>query len=88
MTQTPDRLPLPLARGGTVWPSDRLPLPLGGGQTPPPPKPKNVPISGCTSVRTAPAATVSTCLRVHDHGARISTCRQLHYRPAADIGRC
>ena len=88
MTQTPDRLPLPLARGGTVWPSDRLPLPLGGGQTPPPPKPKNVPISGCTALRTAPAATVNTCLRVHDHGARISTCRQLHYRPAADIGRC
>ena len=84
----PDRLPLPLARGGTVWPSDRLPLPLGGGQTPPPPKPKNVPISGCTPVRTAPAATVNTCLRVHDHGARISTCRQLNYRPAADIGRC
>lgn len=84
----PDRLPLPLARGGTVWPSDRLPLPLGGGQTPPPPKAKNVPISGCTALRTAPAATVSTCLRVHDHGARISTCRQLNYRPAADIGRC
>lgn len=84
----PDRLPLPLARGGTVWPSDRLPLPLGGGQTPQPPKPKNVPISGCTPVRTAPAATVNTCLRVHDHGARISTCRQLHYRPAADIWRC
>ena len=88
MTQTPDRLPLPLARGGTVWPSDRLPLPLGGGQTPPPPKPKNVPISGCAPVHTAAAATVSTCLHVHDHGARISTCRQLHYRPAADIGRC
>jgi hypothetical protein len=88
MTQPPDHLPLPLARGGTVWPSDRLPLPLGGGQAPPPPKPKNVPISGCTPVRTAPAATVGTCLRVHDHGARISTCRQLHYRPAADIGRC
>ena len=88
MALSPDRLPLPLARGGTVWPSDRLPLPLGGGQTPPPPKPKNVPISGCTPVRTAPAATVGTCLRVHDHGARISTCRQLHYRPAADIGRC
>ena len=84
----PDRLPLPLARGGTVWPSDRLPLPLGGGQTPPPPKPKNVPISGCTPVRTAPAATVSTCLRVHDHGARISTCQRVRYRPATDIGRC
>ena len=84
----PDRLPLPLARGGTVWPSDRLPLPLGGGQTPPPPKPKTVPISGCAPVRTAPAATVGTCLRVHDHGARISTCRQLRYRPAVDIGRC
>ena len=39
-------------------------------------------------MRTAPAATVNICLRVHDHGARISTCRQLHYRPAADIGRC
>ena len=88
MTQTPDRLPLPLARGGTVWPSDRLPLPLGGGQTPPPPKPKNVPISGCAPVHTAAAATVSTCLHVHDHGARISTCRQLRYRPAVDIGRC
>ena len=88
MTQTPDRLPLPLARGGTVWPSDRLPLPLGGGQTPTPPKPKTVPISGCAPVRTAPAATVGTCLRVHDHGARISTCRQLRYRPAVDIGRC
>ena len=84
----PDRLPLPLARGGTVWPSDRLPLPLGGGQTPPPPKPKNVPISGCTPVRTAPAATVGTCLRVHDHGARISSCRRMRYRPAADMGRC
>ena len=84
----PDRLPLPLARGGTVWPSDRLPLPLGGGQTPPPPKPKNVPISGCAPVHTAAAATVSTCLHVHDHGARISTCRQLRYRPAVDIGRC
>ena len=88
MTQTPDRLPLPLARGGTVWPSDRLPLPLGGGQTPPPPKPKTVPISGCAPVHTAAAATVSTCLHVHDHGARISTCRQLRYRPAVDIGRC
>ena len=88
MALPPDRLPLPLARGGQIWPSDRIPLPLGGGQTPPPPKPKNVPISGCTPVRTAPAATVGTCLRVHDHGARISTCRQLHYRPAADIGRC
>ena len=88
MTQTPDRLPLPLARGGTVWPSDRLPLPLGGGQTPPPRKPKNVPISGCAPVHTAAAATVSTCLHVHDHGARISTCRQLRYRPAVDIGRC
>ena len=88
MTQPPDRLPLPLARGGTVWPSDRLPLPLGGGQTPPPPKPKNVPISGCAPVHTAAAATVSTCLHVHDHGARISTCRQLRYRPAVDIGRC
>lgn len=88
MALPPDRLPLPLARGGTVWPSDRLPLPLGGGQTPPPPKPKTVPISGCAPVRTAPAATVGTCLRVHDHGARISTCRQLRYRPAVDIGRC
>ena len=88
MALPPDRLPLPLARGGQIWPSDRIPLPLGGGQTPQPPKPKNVPISGCTPVRTAPAATVSTCLRVHDHGARISTCQQLHYRPAADIGRC
>ena len=88
MALPPDRLPLPLARGGTVWPSDRLPLPLGGGQTPTPPKPKTVPISGCAPVRTAPAATVGTCLRVHDHGARISTCRQLRYRPAVDIGRC
>ena len=88
MALPPDRLPLPLARGGTVWPSDRLPLPLGGGQTPPPPKLKNVPISGCTPVHTAAAATVSTCLHVHDHGARISTCRQLRYRPAVDIGRC
>ena len=89
MALPPDRLPLPLARGGQVWPSDRIPLPLGGSDnTPQPPKPKTVPISGCTPVRTAPAATVSTCLRVHDHGARISTCRQLHYRPAADIGRC
>ena len=88
MALPPDRLPLPLARGGQVWPPDRIPLPLGGGQTPPPPKPKNVPISGCTALRTAPAATVGTCLRVHDHGARISTCRQLRYRPAVDIGRC
>ena len=88
MALPPDRLPLPLARGGTVWPSDRLPLPLGGGQTPQPPKPKTVAISGCTPLRTAPAATVGTCLRVHDHGARISTCRQLRYRPAVDIGRC
>ena len=89
MALPPDRLPLPLARGGQVWPSDRIPLPLGGdGHTPQPPKPKTVPISGCTPLRTAPAATVGTCLRVHDHGARISTCRQLHYRPAADIGRC
>ena len=89
MALPPDRLPLPLARGGHVWPSDRIPLPLGGdGHTPQPPKPKTVPISGCTPLRTAPAATVGTCLRVHDHGARISTCRQLHYRPAADIGRC
>ena len=88
MTQPSDRLPLPLARGGQIWPSDRIPLPLGGGQTPPPPKPKTVPISGCTPLRTAPAATVGTCLRVHDHGARISTCRQLRYRPAVDIGRC
>lgn len=88
MTQPSDRLPLPLVRGGTVWPSDRLPLPLGGGQTPPPPKPKTVAISGCAPVHTAPAATVGTCLRVHDHGARISTCRQLRYRPAVDIGRC
>ena len=89
MALPPDRLPLPLARGGQIWPGDRIPLPLGGSDnTPQPPKPKTVPISGCTPVRTAPAATVSTCLRVHDHGARISTCRQLHYRPAADIGRC
>ena len=88
MALPPDRLPLPLARGGTVWPSDRLPLPLGGGQTPPPPKPKTVAISGCAPVHTAAAATVSTCLRVHDHAARISTCRQLRYRPAVDIGRC
>lgn len=88
MALPPDRLPLPLARGGQIWPSDRIPLPLGGGQTPPPPKPKTVPISGCAPVHTAAAAMVSTCLHVHDHGARISTCRQLHYRPAADIGRC
>ena len=90
MALPPDRLPLPLARGGQVWPPDRIPLPLGGGgQTPPqPPKPKTVPISGCAPVRTAAAATVSTCLHVHDHGARISTCRQLRYRPAVDIGRC
>lgn len=90
MALPPDRLPLPLARGGQVWPPDRIPLPLGGGgQTPPqPPKPKTVPISGCTPVRTAPAATVGTCLRVHDHGARISSCRRMRYRPAADMGRC
>ena len=90
MALPPDRLPLPLARGGQVWPPDRIPLPLGGGgQTPPqPPKPKTVPISGCTPVRTAPAATVGTCLRVHDHGARISSCQRMHYRPAADMGRC
>ena len=90
MALPPDRLPLPLARGGQVWPGDRIPLPLGGGgQTPPqPPKPKTVPISGCTPVRTAPAATVGTCLRVHDHGARISSCRRMRYRPAADMGRC
>ena len=89
MALPPDRLPLPLARGGQIWPGDRIPLPLGGSDnTPQPPKPKTVPISGCAPVRTAPAATVGTCLRVHDHGARISTCRQLHYRPAADIGRC
>ena len=89
MALPPDRLPLPLARGGQIWPGDRIPLPLGGSDnTPQPHKPKNVPISGCTPVRTAPAATVNTCLRVHDHGARISTCRQLNYRPAADIGRC
>ena len=88
MALPPDRLPLPLARGGQIWPSDRIPLPLGGGQTPPPPKPKTVPISGCTPLRTAPAATVGTCLHVHDHGARVSTCQRMRYRPAVDIGRC
>lgn len=88
MALPPDRLPLPLARGGQIWPSDRIPLPLGGGQTPPPPKPKTVPISGCAPVHTAAAAMVSTCLHVHDHGARVSTCQRMRYRPAADIGRC
>ena len=89
MALPPDRLPLPLARGGQIWPGDRIPLPLGGSDnTPQPPKPKTVPISGCTPVRTAPAATVSTCLRVHDHGARISTCQRVRYRPATDMGRC
>ena len=88
MALPPDRLSLPLARGGQIWPSDRIPLPLGGGQTPPPPKPKTVPISGCAPVHTAAAAMVSTCLHVHDHGARVSTCQRMRYRPAADIGRC
>ena len=88
MALPPDRLPLPLARGGQIWPSDRIPLPLGGGQTPPPPKPKTVPISGCAPVHTAAAAMVSTCLHVHDHGARVSTCQRMRYRPAVDIGRC
>ena len=90
MALPPDRLPLPLARGGQVWPSDRLPLPLwGGGQTPPqPPKPKTVPISGCTPVRTAPAATVGTCLPVHAAPVPVATCQRMRYRPAVDIGRC
>ena len=94
MSRAPDKLPLPLSQQSAGNNSARLTFALlrrADDALPKPPqphKPKNVPISGCTPVRTAPAATVNTCLRVHDHGARISTCRQLHYRPAADIGRC
>ena len=94
MSRAPDKLPLPLSQQSAGNNSARLTFTLlrrADDALPKPPqphKPKNVPISGCTPVRTAPAATVNTCLRVHDHGARISTCRQLHYRPAADIGRC
>ena len=94
MSRAPDKLPLPLSQQSAGNNSARLTFALlrrADDALPKPPqphKPKNVPISGCTALRTAPAATVSTCLRVHDHGARISTCRQLRYRPAADIGRC
>ena len=94
MSRAPDKLPLPLSQQSAGNNSARLTFALlrraddALPKPPPPHKPKNVPISGCTPVRTAPAATVNTCLRVHDHGAHISTCRQLHYRPAADIGRC
>ena len=94
MSRAPDKLPLPLSQQSAGNNSARLTFALlrrADDALPKPPqphKPKNVPISDCTPVRTAPAATVNTCLRVHDHGARISTCRQLHYRPAADIGRC
>ena len=94
MSRAPDKLPLPLSQQSAGNNSARLTFALlrrADDALPKPPqphKPKNVPISGCTPVRTAPAATVNICLRVHDHGARISTCRQLHYRPAADIGRC
>ena len=94
MSRAPDKLPLPLSQQSAGNNSARLTFALlrraddALPKPPQPPKPKTVPISGCAPVRTSPAATVSTCLRVHDHGARISTCRQLHYRPAADIGRC
>lgn len=94
MSRAPDKLPLPLSQQSAGNNSARLTFALlrraddALPKPPQPPKPKTVPISGCAPVRTSPAATVSTCLRVHDHGARISTCRQLHYRPATDIGRC
>ena len=90
MALPPDRLPLPLARGGQVWPLDRIPLPLGGGgQTPPqPPKPKTVPISGCTPVRTAPAATVGACLPVHAAPVPVAACQPLNNSPGVDTGRC
>ena len=90
MALPPDRLPLPLARGGQVWPSDRIPLPLGGGgHTPqPPPRPKLVPISSCTPAHYSAAADIARCLPVHATPAPIATCQRMRYRPAVDIGRC
>ena len=90
MALPPDRLPLPLARGGQVWPSDRIPLPLGGGgHTPqPPPRPKLVPISSCTPAHYSAASDIARCLPVHATPAPIATCQRMRYRPAVDIGRC
>ena len=94
MSRAPDKLPLPLSQQSAGNNSARLTFALlrraddALPKPPQPPKPKTVPISGCAPVRTSPAATVSTCLRVHDHGARISTCQRVRYRPATDIGRC
>ena len=88
MALPPDRHPLPLARGGQVWPSDRIPLPLGGGGSTPLPRPRLVPISSCTPAHYSAAADIARCLPVHATPAPIATCQRMRYRPAVDIGRC
>ena len=88
MALPPDRLPLPLSRGGQVWPSDRIPLPLGGGGSTPLPRPRLVPISSCTPAHYSAAADIARCLPVHATPAPIATCQRMRYRPAVDIGRC
>ena len=88
MALPPDRHPLPLARGGQVWPSDRIPLPLGGGGSTPLPRPRLVPISSCTPARTTPAATVGACLPVHAAPVPVAACQPLNNSPGVDTGRC